>query len=91
VPDILLWQRLGSGLPISGIAARRDLMERCSRAPTRHLRGNAVACAAAAATVQVCWRKAWWTNAARQGQRLMAGLRALQVKYPVIGEVRASG
>jgi len=93
VPDVLVMAKgLGSGLPISAIAARRELMDRWQ--PGTHggtYGGNAVACAAAAATVQVLLEEGLVDNAARQGQRLMTGLRALQKKHPVIGEVRGLG
>jgi len=83
---------LGSGFPISGIAARRELMERW--VPGTHggtYGGNAVACAAATATVQVIREEGLAENAARQGLRLVDGLRDLQVQYPAIGDVRGLG
>lgn len=93
VPDVLLMAKgLGSGLPISGIAARRELMERWQ--PGSHggtFGANAVACAAAAETVHVLQDEGLVDNAARQGARLMAGLRALQQAHPVIGDVRGLG
>jgi 4-aminobutyrate aminotransferase len=93
VPDILVMAKgLGSGMPISGIAARRELMDRWQ--PGTHggtYGGNAVACAAAAATVHVLQEEGLVDNAARQGQRLVAGLRALQRKHSIIGDVRGLG
>jgi len=93
VPDILVMAKgLGSGMPISGIAARRELMDRWQ--PGTHggtYGGNAVACAAAAATIHVLQEEGLVDNAARQGQRLMAGLGNLQSRYPVIGDVRGLG
>ena len=92
-PDVMVMAKgLGSGFPISGIAARRELMERW--VPGSHggtYGGNAVACAAATATVQVIREEGLAENAARQGLRLMDGLRDLQVQYPAIGDVRGLG
>ncbi len=92
-PDVMVMAKgLGSGFPISGIAARRELMERW--VPGTHggtYGGNAVACAAATATVQVIREEGLAENAARQGLRLMDGLRDLQVQYPAIGDVRGLG
>ncbi len=94
VPDILVMAKgLGSGLPISGIAAPRALMERWT--PGSHGGtyggGSAVALAAARATIQVLQEEGLVDNAARMGERLLAGLRALQTRYPILGDVRGLG
>ena len=92
-PNIMVMAKgLGSGFPISGIAARRELMERW--VPGSHggtYGGNAVSCAAATATVQVIREEGLVENAARMGARLMDSLRKLQEKFPVIGDVRGLG
>ena len=77
-PDIVVMAKgIASGMPLSGIMARRDLLDRF--APGSHggtYGGNAVACAAALATLDVIEPKGLLANAARQGERLLAGLRA---------------
>ncbi|GAB4476204.1 MAG: aminotransferase class III-fold pyridoxal phosphate-dependent enzyme [Anaerolineae bacterium] len=92
-PDILVMAKgLASGLPLSGIAARRDLMDRWL--PGSHggtYGGNAVACAAAAATVQVIRDEGLLENARARGDQLLAGLRALAAVHPLIGDVRGLG
>jgi len=92
-PDIIVMAKgLGSGFPISGIAARRELMEQWM--PGSHggtYGGNAVACAAATATVQVIRAEGLAENAAHIGERLMDGLRRLQERYPTVGDVRGLG
>lgn len=92
-PDIMVMAKgLASGLPLSGIAASRELMDRWM--PGTHggtYGGNAVACAAAAATVQVLRDEGLVENAAKMGERLMSGLRELQAEFPIIGEVRGRG
>jgi len=92
-PDIMVMAKgLGSGFPISGIAARRELMARW--VPGSHggtYGGNAVCCAAAVATVQAICKEGLVDNAARMGTRLMDGLRRLQAQHPVIGDVRGLG
>jgi len=92
-PDVMVMAKgLGSGFPISGIAAQRELMERWEAGSHGGTYGgNAVACAAAAATVQAIREEGLVENAARQGLRLMDGLRKLQAQYPVIGDVRGLG
>ncbi len=92
-PDVMTMAKgLASGMPLSGVAARRELMERWI--PGSHggtYGGNAVACAAAAATVRVIRDEGLLENAARMGARLMQRLRALQAEYPIVGDVRGLG
>jgi len=92
-PDIMTMAKgLASGLPLSGIAARRELMERW--VPGSHggtYGGNAVACAAAIATIRVIREEGLLENAARMGTYLMDRLRELQAEFPVIGDVRGLG
>ena len=93
VPDILVMAKgLGSGMPIAGLAARKDLMDRWI--PGSHggtYGGNAVACAAAVATIQTMRDEHLVENAARMGEVLLAGLRQLQRSHPEIGDVRGRG
>ncbi|MEJ5247902.1 MAG: aminotransferase class III-fold pyridoxal phosphate-dependent enzyme [Caldilinea sp.] len=93
-PDILVMAKgLGSGMPISAIGARAELMARWK--PGTHGGtyggGNAVAAAAAAATIDVIREEGLVENAAQQGARLLKGLREIQAEHPVIGDVRGRG
>jgi 4-aminobutyrate aminotransferase len=92
VPDVLIMAKgLASGLPLSGVAAPRALMERWMVGTHGGTYGgNAVACAAAEATVHLL-QEGLVENAARMGEVLMAGLRDIQSRYPVIGDVRGLG
>jgi 4-aminobutyrate aminotransferase len=93
IPDIMIMAKgLGSGLPISSIAAPRNIMARWT--PGSHggtYGANAVACAAAAATVRVIREEGLAENAAVQGQFLLEGLRALQADHPGIYDIRGLG
>jgi 4-aminobutyrate aminotransferase len=93
VPDIMVMAKgMASGLPLSGLASRRELMERWP--PGSHggtYGGNAVACAAATATIQVLRDEGLIQNAAEMGGALVAGLRQFQEEYPEIGDVRGRG
>ncbi len=93
VPDILVMAKgLASGLPLSGIAAPRALMDKWL--PGSHggtYGGNAVACAAAAATVAVIREEGLLDNATAMGERLLAGLHALKERHAVLGDVRGLG
>lgn len=93
-PDIIVMAKgLGSGMPISGIASRKELMD--TWLPGSHGGtyggGNAVVMAAAKAGVEAIVAEDLHGNAARMGKRLMAGLRDLQLEFPVIGDVRGLG
>lgn len=92
-PDILIMAKgLASGLPLSAIGARQELMARWpagSHGGTYG--GNVVACAAACATIDVIREEGLVANAARLGPVLLERLRAVQRDYPVIGDVRGLG
>jgi len=93
VPDIIIMAKgMASGMPLSGIAASRDLMEKWK--PGSHggtYGGNVVACAAAVATIEVMYDEKLIENADCMGDHLMAGLGQLQEEYPEIGDVRGRG
>ncbi|WP_322800138.1 aspartate aminotransferase family protein [Thermoflexus sp.] len=92
-PDILIMAKgIASGLPLSGIAARADLMARWK--PGAHggtFGANAVACAAAVATIRVMKEEKLPENAAARGTELLEGLRRLAPRFPAIGDVRGRG
>jgi 4-aminobutyrate aminotransferase len=92
-PDILcLAKGIASGLPLSAIVSDRATFDAWT--PGAHgstYGGNVLSCAAALATLAVIEDEDLVGNAARQGERLMAGLRALQQQHPVIGDVRGLG
>ena len=94
VPDIIVMAKgLGSGLPISGIAASKVLMKKWE--PGTHGGtyggGSAVPLAAALATVKTIKDENLVKNAEKMGERLIAGLRKLQKQYPFMGDVRGRG
>jgi 4-aminobutyrate aminotransferase len=93
VPDIIIMAKgLGSGMPISGVAAPRALMERWpagSHGGT--FGGGALQTAVATETVRIMQEEDLPGNAARMGEYLMEGLKELQAEFPVIGDVRGRG
>ncbi len=92
-PDIMtLAKGLGSGLPIGLVVAKKRIMEQWARgAHGNTYGGNPLCCAAALATLDLVTVGGLTENAARLGAYLMDRLRALQARYPVIGEVRGRG
>jgi 4-aminobutyrate aminotransferase len=93
VPDIMIIAKgIASGLPLSGIAARREIMERWH--PGSHggtYGGNAVACAASVATIRAMQEDRLVENAAELGSVLKSELTAVQSRHPSIGDVRGLG
>ncbi|WP_330182879.1 aminotransferase class III-fold pyridoxal phosphate-dependent enzyme [Nocardia sp. NBC_01503] len=90
-PDVItIAKGLASGFPLSGIAAPTDLMARAwpgSQGGTYG--GNAVACAAAIATLEVIEKQGLVQNAALRGRELLDGVRATATAG--IGDVRGLG
>jgi 4-aminobutyrate aminotransferase len=92
-PDIVVMAKgIASGLPLSGILARQDVMEAWK--PGTHggtYGGNVVSCAAANATLDVIEDEGLVENARVLGERFLAGLRELADRHRVIGDVRGLG
>jgi 4-aminobutyrate aminotransferase len=92
-PDIMTVAKgIASGMPLSGVFSNLDLMKKWpggSHGGTYG--GNAVACAAATATIQVMREENMLENANQRGQQLQTGLRKLQEEYPQISDVRGLG
>jgi len=92
-PDIVTMAKaMASGFPLSGMAARSELMQ---YSPTGSqggtFGGNAVSCAAAVATLAVLEDEGLVENSAAMGAWLMQQLGGLQERFPVIGQVRGLG
>ncbi|HEY3501669.1 MAG TPA: aminotransferase class III-fold pyridoxal phosphate-dependent enzyme [Actinocatenispora sp.] len=92
-PDVLVTAKgLASGFPLSAMAASAELMARAwpgSQGGTYG--GNAVACAAALATLDVIAEEGLVDNSAVLGERLLDGCRAVAKQYEQIGDVRGLG
>lgn len=92
-PDILVTAKgLASGFPLSGIAASSALMEKAWPGSQGGTYGaNAVACAAAVATLDVITGEQLVQNSADRGQQLREALRTVADKYDAITDVRGLG
>lgn len=93
VPDVMtIAKGIASGLPLSGVVTRPELAAKWI--PGSHggtYGGNAVACAAAVATINVIREEKLVENSAARGEQLRARLKDLQTKFPVMGDVRGLG
>jgi 4-aminobutyrate aminotransferase len=92
-PDILVTAKgLASGFPLSGIAASGELMAKgWTGSQGGTYGGNAVACAAALATLDVIQEEHLVENARVRGAQLQDGLRKVAADNPAIGDVRGLG
>ena len=92
-PDVLITAKgLASGFPLSGIAASDDLMARAWPGSQGGTYGaNAVACAAAIATLDVIEEEKLVQNASDRGQELKAALSEIAADEDRITDVRGLG
>ncbi|WP_328812574.1 aspartate aminotransferase family protein [Rhodococcus sp. NBC_00297] len=92
-PDVLITAKgLASGFPISAIAASTALMSTAlpgSQGGTYG--GNAVAAAAAVATLDVVEDEGLVENARLRGEQLLGGLREIAARHDEIGDARGLG
>ncbi len=91
-PDILcLAKGIASGMPISAMVARSDLMSWQAGHHGSTFGGNPVSCAAALATIAAL-KEGLIDNAAARGTQAMAALGALMAAHPkLIHDVRGKG
>ncbi|MHA7143071.1 aspartate aminotransferase family protein, partial [Arthrobacter sp. Sr33] len=92
-PDILITAKgIASGFPISAIAASTETMSKGwpgSQGGTYG--GNAVSAAAGVATLDVVRDEGLVENSRIRGEQLQSGLKDIQNRFPVIGDVRGKG
>ncbi|GAB3185504.1 aminotransferase class III-fold pyridoxal phosphate-dependent enzyme [Nesterenkonia halophila] len=91
--DIMMTAKgLASGFPLSGIAATSEIMAKAWPGSQGGTYGaNAVACAAALATLDVIEEEGLVANAAGRGARLREGLEAVAAETAAISDVRGLG
>jgi 4-aminobutyrate aminotransferase len=90
-PDMMAVAKgIASGLPLGVAVARTGLMAWPPGAHASTFGGNPVSCAAALTTIGLL-KDRLVANAADVGGHLMAGLKALAAKHPLIGDVRGRG
>ena len=90
-PDVVLFAKgVASGLPLAGIIAGAELMDRWPHGTHGStFGGNPVACAAAVATIEVLEAEGLYDRAVVLGDRARAALRSL--RSPKVREVRGVG
>lgn len=93
-PDIItMGKPMGNGHPLAGVVARADMIEDFSKAAMyfNTFGGTPVSCAIGMAVLDALIEDNLMANAVSTGAYVTAGLRKLQDKYPLIGDVRDLG
>lgn len=92
-PDMVTMAKgIGNGCPLAAVVTRPDIAKALtSRVHFNTFGGNPVSMAQGLATLDVLLDEDYQSRARRLGARLFAGLRELQKKHPLIGDVRGRG
>lgn len=91
-PDIMTMAKaLANGTPVGAFIARAEVADKYTRPGASTLGGNPVTAAAALATLDVITNQNLPARAAELGLYLKKGLKQLQEKHPIIGDVRGLG
>jgi alanine-glyoxylate transaminase / (R)-3-amino-2-methylpropionate-pyruvate transaminase len=92
-PDIVTMAKgIGNGAPLAAVTTRREIAEALtSRTHFNTFGGNPVSMAAGLAVLDVIDEEGLQENARRVGTRFLRGLRQLQERHPLVGEVRGLG
>jgi 4-aminobutyrate aminotransferase-like enzyme/Ser/Thr protein kinase RdoA (MazF antagonist) len=94
VPDIVvLGKPIGNAFPLAAVITTAEIANSFDNGMEffSTFGGNPVACAAGLAVLDVLEEENLRRNALRVGTHLIEGLKALQTRYPLIGDVRGSG
>ena len=93
VPDIMVTAKgIAGGLPLAGITGRAEIMDSVHASGLGGtFGGNPISCAAALGALEMMEAENLVASAKHIGEILGDSLRALQSKYPIIGEVRGRG
>ena len=92
-PNLLcLGKGISSGLPVAALLGESRIMDSLGPGTMSSTHGgNPFGARVALANIEIILRDRLWENAARIGSLLLEGCRALQARYPWIGDVRGQG
>jgi alanine-glyoxylate transaminase/(R)-3-amino-2-methylpropionate-pyruvate transaminase len=93
VPDMMIIAKgIGNGYPLGAVVAKKSVAEAMDGKFVFHTYGsNPISCAAGRAVLKTIREEKLQENAKSVGAELLDGLKQLQKKYPVIGDVRGKG
>ena len=92
-PDIVVTAKaLGAGLPIAGVTGRQEIMDTVHPSGVgTTFGGNPLACRAGLAVFDIIESEDLLARATTVGERIRERFRAMQARYPAIGDVRGLG
>src|SRR6185503_18254998 len=94
VPDIVvLGKPIGNGYPLGAVITTREIAASFDNGMEffSTFGGSTVSCAAGLAVLDVVQEERLQEHASRVGAQLVDGLRSLQARYEIVGDVRGSG
>jgi alanine-glyoxylate transaminase/(R)-3-amino-2-methylpropionate-pyruvate transaminase len=93
IPDIVTMAKgIGNGCPLAAVVTTAKIAQTLSsRIHFNTFGGNPVVCAQGRAVLEVIEREKLQQNSLTMGNRILGGLRKLQEKHNVIGDVRGKG
>jgi 4-aminobutyrate aminotransferase-like enzyme len=94
VPDIVtMGKPMGNGHPLAGVVTTADLMDRFTSANMyfNTFGGNEVSASVGMAVLDVLRDEGLLENAQKVGAYVLAGMRDLQKRHPIIGDIRGTG
>ncbi|WP_110971693.1 MULTISPECIES: 4-aminobutyrate--2-oxoglutarate transaminase [Pseudomonas] len=92
-PDLTTFAKsIAGGFPLAGVCGKAEYMDAIAPGGLGGTyAGSPVACAAALAVLEVFEEEKLLERSQAVGERLVAGLKQIQAKQPIIGDVRALG
>jgi 4-aminobutyrate aminotransferase len=91
VPDIFaLAKGIASGMPLGAMVSQSGVMTWVRGSHASTFGGNPISCQAALTTIDLL-EEGLMENAARMGEYLFSGLKGLQKRFPVLGDIRGKG
>jgi len=92
IPDAIVFGKpIASGLPLSGVIGRKEILDCQVAAHLFTTGGSPVSCAAALTTLDVVEEERLAERAAETGEYILGRLREIQKRVPLIGDVRGKG
>ena len=92
IPDaVMLGKPMASGVPLSAVVGRPELLDAVPHGHLMTTAGNPVACTAGLVTLDIIRDERLADRAERLGAMLLNDLKGLLARYPVIGDVRGKG
>ncbi len=92
VPDVVIMGKpIASGLPLSAVVGRKEIMDCGVALHMFTTAGNPVACTAGLKTIEILKNEKLIENAKNIGDYMLKAFKSMHRKYAVIGDVRGKG